>query len=325
MTTLGIDETGRRFTLDGSACFLLGASYYGALGAPDGFVEADLSELNEHGFNWVRVWATWAYWGNNVSAVTPEGRPREPYLSQLEALCRIADEAGMVVDVTLSRGDGRVGTGLLNGQDGHMAAVTALAERLAPLRNVYFDLGNERDYEDARFVPVDELQELRAHLAEVDPTRLATGSHVGDIPTDSLEQDLHVVKLDFVTPHRPRNPESPGQTEEKTRDYLRRMEELGRVVPVHYQEPMRRSFMHWQPELEHFLADLRGAVRGGAAGWCLHNGGSRDVAEDGRPRRSFDMRTEEGRLFDQLDAVELEVVDRASEIVDEAATDPGPD
>ena len=82
-----------------------------------------------------------------------------------------------------------------------------------------------------------------------------------------------------------------------------RDEAIGRPVPVHYQEPFRRGYGRWEPSSADFLADLRGAVAGGAAGWCLHNGSSRGAAE-GRPRRSFDLRAR--RLFDQLDAEERE-------------------
>jgi hypothetical protein len=46
---------------------------------------------------------------------------------------------------------------------------------------------------------------------------------------------------------------------------------------------------------------MRGARRGGAAGWCLHNGQQRGAPEN-LPRRSFDLR--EKRLFEQLDAEE---------------------
>ena len=70
-------------------------------------------------------------------------------------------------------------------------------------------------------------------------------------------------------------------------------------------EPHRQDIPNagdWQPMAEDFLADLRGAVAGGAAGWCLHNGGRR-AAADGQPRRSLDLR--ERRLLEQLDDEEL--------------------
>jgi hypothetical protein len=86
------------------------------------------------------------------------------------------------------------------------------------------------------------------------------------------------------------------------------MQEAGRVVPVHYQEPFRRGYTSWEPTAADFLTDLRGALRGGAAGWCFHNGGQR-TRRDEQPRRSFDLRTK--RLMEQLDEEELKVVKSA--------------
>ena len=66
------------------------------------------------------------------------------------------------------------------------------------------------------------------------------------------------------------------------------------------------------PELPDFLTDLRGALAGGAAGWCFHNGDQRDK-KDRLPQRSFDLHAQ--RLFVQLDDVELALVSRLNEIV----------
>ena len=57
-----------------------------------------------------------------------------------------------------------------------------------------------------------------------------------------------------------------------------------------------------------FLTDLGGAVAGGAAGWCFHNGSPKDTPDKG-PHRSFDLRTK--RLFEQLDVEEQKVVSEA--------------
>ena len=85
------------------------------------------------------------------------------------------------------------------------------------------------------------------------------------------------------------------------------MKEIGRIVPVHYQEPFRRGWRkNWEPEAGDFVADLFNARSGGAAGWCFHNGNQKDQANE-EPRRSFDMRKK--RLFDQLDKDELEAIE----------------
>jgi hypothetical protein len=53
--------------------------------------------------------------------------------------------------------------------------------------------------------------------------------------------------------------------------------------------------------------DLAGAKRGGAAGWCFHNGNN-GHAKDGVPHRSFNMTPAAGNLWRQWDEVEREVV-----------------
>jgi hypothetical protein len=210
----------------------------------------------------------------------------------------------MVVDVTLSRGNGVSGPSRLSKLDAHQRAVESLVEALKPWRNWYLDLGNERNIQDKRFTSFDDLKQLRTRVREVDPHLLVTASHGGDLTDDDLRKYVITVGVDFVTPHRPRQPKSPGQTEEVTRKLLRAMNDLGRVVPVHYQEPIRRAY-GLSLDVQDFETDLRGALAGGAAGWCFHNGDTRH-AKDGRPRRSFDLTSQ--RLFVQLDDIEQKTV-----------------
>lgn len=47
---LGMDETA--FAINGQKIFLLGASYYGALGAPEDLIARDFDDLQALGFNW---------------------------------------------------------------------------------------------------------------------------------------------------------------------------------------------------------------------------------------------------------------------------------
>jgi hypothetical protein len=174
-TDLGIDGT--RFTIDGKPAFLLGISYYAGLGASDEFVTRDLDEMKRDGFNWVRVWATWAAFDNDVSAVNGDGSPREPFLGRLERLIQECDTRGIIVDVTLSRQNGVSGLPRLMTLDNHRRAVETLVTKLKPYRNWYLDLGNERNIRDARHVPDDDLRQLRERARELDPKRLITASH----------------------------------------------------------------------------------------------------------------------------------------------------
>lgn len=310
---LGIHDT--RFTLNGRPAFLLGASYYGGLGAPETIVTRDLDALKRHGFNWIRVWATWAMNDADVSAVGGDGTPREPYMRRLVRLVEECGRRGMVVDITLTRGRFPVGGGI-GDYAAHQAAVRSIMTALKGRRNWYLDLANERDVRDSRYVPIAEVRALRRLARELDPSVPVTASFGGhDLDERYVREALIEGELDFVAPHRPRHAGSPAETERQTRQCLAAMRRIGRPAPVHYQEPFRRGYGEWQPTAEDFLTDLRGAVLGGAAGWCLHNGSTRG-APASKPWRSFDMR-EQG-LFEQLDEHEMEVVRKAASVVRQA-------
>ena len=301
-TELGIK--GKQFTINGKPTFLSGISFYGALGASKDFIRRDLDDMQKFGFNWFRVWSTWGAFDNEVSAVDPQGNPREPYLGKLKWLVEECDRRGIIVDVTFSRGNGITGPVRLQSTEALRRAAKTIVTALKPYRNWYLDMGNERNIRDKRFVSTGELAELRKFIKGLDPDRLVTASYVGDIKKDELKTILLDARVDFLAPHRPRHSRSAIQTAAQTKKYFEMMKQLGRTVPVHYQEPFRRGFTpkRWQPNAEDFLADLKGALEAGAAGWCLHNGDQKDKPQS-KPRRSFDMR--ESRLFDQLDEQEM--------------------
>ena len=102
VTVLGARDA--QFIVNDAPAFLLGISYYGGLGAPENFIRQDLDDLQRHGFNWLRIWATWGAFENDVSAVDANGEPREPFLAKLKWLVAECDRRGMIVDVTLTRG-----------------------------------------------------------------------------------------------------------------------------------------------------------------------------------------------------------------------------
>jgi hypothetical protein len=240
--------------------------------------------------------------------VDADGKPREEHLKKLRRLVGECGRQGIVVDVTLSRGNGATGPPRLQTLEAHRRAVETIVGALKGYRNWYLDLGNERSVKDKRFVSVEDLKNLRARARELDPDLLVTASHHGvDLTRADVRDYVETAGLDFLSPHRPRNADALKQTEEKTKDYLNWMKDLGRSVPVHYQEPFRRGYGKWQPKAEDYVTDLKGARAGGAAGWCFHNGDER-AAKDGRPRRSFDLR--EKRLFEQLDEEELKALVR---------------
>ena len=214
----------------------------------------------------MRVWATWSYGDTDVSAVDAKGGPREPYMQRLVRLVDECGKRGMIVDVTLSRGQWATGSGLPDSA-AHEAAVRSVIKALEGRNNWYLDLANERDVRDKRFVSVGEIRQLRELARQLKPTLPVTASFGGhDLGEEYVRDALIEARLDFVAPHRPRHAGSPAETEAQTRLCLAAMQRIGRVAPVHYQEPFRRGYGDWQPRAKDFLDDLRGAVLGGAAG-----------------------------------------------------------
>lgn len=310
-TELGIES--HRFTIDRQPTFLLGISYYGALGASKESIQADLDDMQRYGFNWIRVWGNWTAFEHSVSAVDGTGAARQPYLDHLKWLVEQCDQRGIIVDVTLHRTNSSRNEGTLPDFPIHLRAVETIINSLKDHKNWYLDLANERNVGDARFVSFEELRLLRLHARELMPTLLVTASDGGDFDKDELAKYVNVAEVDFVTPHRGRSRDIHRTTATQSREYFKWMTELGKVVPLHYQEPFRRGYAPetWEPDSADFGLDLRNAISGGAAGWCFHNGAQKDHV-DNHPRRSFDL--SQRRLFDQLDSEELKFISEMGNI-----------
>jgi hypothetical protein len=145
-TSLTIEGT--HFVVNGKPCFLLGISYYGGLGAAEDSIRKDLDDAQRYGFNWLRLWATWAGSGSDVSAVGTDGGSREPFLGKLRWLVAECDRRGLIVDITLNRGKESQSSpagGWLADLASHQRAVETLVTALKPQRNWYLDLANEHD------------------------------------------------------------------------------------------------------------------------------------------------------------------------------------
>ena len=305
---LGLSEDGHRFTLDGKETFLMGISYYGALSAEDPEVWAkDLQELRRDGVNWIRVWAYWQFPkdnGENVSVMERDGSIREALMQKLEDLVASCDELGIVVDVTLFRDASTSGVGPPD-MAAHTQACLNIARRLLPCRNVYVDVANERDVRDGRYVSLEECGELIRCIKSVDPKRLCTASCM-PVSLDQLSAIMNIARVDLLAPHLCRHQGCADRTQETVKGTLEWMRSIEKTVPIHLQEPFRRGYGNYEPEVDDFLRDLAGAVRGGAAGWCFHNG----AQQGDRPFRSFSLASSEGRLYEQLDASELAVLSK---------------
>jgi flagellar biosynthesis GTPase FlhF len=76
-------------------------------------------------------------------------------------------------------------------------------------------------------------------------------------------------------------------------------------IPVHLQEPFRRDYQAYNPIEDDFYRDDTGAKIAEAAGWCWHNGSGPVVY------RSFLMDDARGRLYSQIDSVEVNVTNNS--------------
>ena len=161
---------------------------------------------------------------NDVSAVDDSGHGREPYLERLKWLVAECDRRKIVVDVTLTRGEGRLGNVHVATLDAHLRALETLASELKPWRNWYVDVANEHNLRSktvaSKFVPIEEARRLRDGVKRVDDRRLVTISYVGDVSKDEVRRYVFEAQVDFLSPHRPRNARSPCETQRGTQQYL---------------------------------------------------------------------------------------------------------
>jgi len=315
--TLGITADGRYFTIDGAPTYLLGVSYYGAqtISTPE-FVTQDLDDMVARGFNWIRVWSTWDATdtgSGDCSVLTPAGAVREPYMTRLKTLIAECNNRGMIVDVSMCRGSGGP-----NNLAEHLAYAQILATHLASYPNVYFDIANECDVQDSRYVPPSEITQIVARCKQYKPGVLCTASQ-GATSASDLYNKYIATGCDFMAPHLCRDQGCAAQTYGTVANFITWMGQYGRRMPVQLQEPFRRGYGSYNPVLNDFLTDCAGGKDAQAAGWCFHNGWN----NGSRPYRCFDMRDGEGRLFAQIDSEEWQVVNQVYGHISGTALAPG--
>jgi hypothetical protein len=150
---------------------------------------------------------------------------------------------------------------------------------------------------------------LISAIKEIDPKRICTASGVPSSPED-MAKYINIGRCDFITPHLGRDKNSPSETFKIIQEFTGWIgAKTVRRVPILLQEPFRRDYGSYQPVENDFYTDAIGAKLGGAAGWCLHNGGNKQNTL----YRSFSMTDKDGRLYNQLDKVELAVAHNIAE------------
>ena len=278
--------TGDRFTLNGIPTFLLGVSYFDALG----WKVSDFDKLASRRFNLVRIWLDWGVWTDRSrSFFDADGNlVRKP---ELLNIVRAAAKRGIVVDVTILDSNNASGAG--NPENAVRNAVRALSGE----PNVFFDLVNEHSRDPGEWsndhVRVKSLVEIaHAENPKAFVTLSADENHYNE---SGVGVDLGI-GLNLLAPHFGRVNgvfrigEKVAVLKNKTN------------LPVYLQEENRRG---WRGDFSitknDFLRAARDAVSAGAAGWVFHTAAGFDLSAS-----SF---------FDNLDDVERATVDELGSVV----------
>ncbi len=294
-----------KFTIGGKPTFLLGVSYFDALGWSD----ADLDALQARRFNLIRIFLDWsilAIKDNNPSPLAPRGflNPDGSLKSaeKLLDLVRACAARGIMVDVTILTAiyDAANPTSKTLDMPSRERAVRNAVRLLKNEPNVFFDVCNEHDvayHGETTTLTHDEVATLiRAVLAE-HPAAIVTVSSGGDhLPNAQNIREELAAGVMVVTPHFQRNEDWYDRTDDRVKAVKEAIRSAQRVVPVYLQEEQRRGWGTWsKPPRAQFIQAAREAVAAGAAGWVFHT------------YAGFDLRSKS--LLENLDSVEREVLD----------------
>ena len=260
---------GDRFAIDGTPRFLTFISYFGAMGAPN--VMSDLHLIRSLGFDGIRIWPnldTGPQLMNGDGTLGPD---------ELRRLLFILDQARLerlVVDVTFTY-EHISGMTPATARAGIVAATNALRS----YENLLFDIENERNVGDRRFMSEANVASIFASIKATDPARIATASNA---PVDDAQYAADFTArlgLDVTAYHEPR----PANWYELgvIQSVVRTLRSNRR--PAYLQEPMRTRFRDpSNDKAEYFLQAVAHAKLAGAAAWCFHTHVGTDF-RDGPP------------------------------------------
>jgi hypothetical protein len=251
---------GDRFAVDGTPKFLTFITYFGAMGAPN--IINDLRLIRSLGFDGIRIWPNL---NSGPQLMNSDGTLRP---DELKRLLFILDEARLehlIVDVTFTY-EHIPGMTPATARVGILAATSALRT----YDNLLFDIENERNVQDRRFMSGADVRSIFVGIKATDPARIAFASNA---PVDSPEyaaQFAADLGLDVTAYHEPRPPNwyELGVTQA----VVRAMKVNGR--PAYLQEPMatRDTYFRYpsNDRAEYFLQAFANAKLSGAAAWCFH-------------------------------------------------------
>lgn len=300
--SLGI--AGTKFTIGGEPTFLLGVSYFDAVG----WQQADLDALQARRFNLIRIFLDWSILDIKDGAPTPQAARGfvQPdgsltHTETLLALVRACAVRGIMVDVTIltSIYDAAKPVSKTLDMPSRERAVRNAIRLLKHEPNVFFDVCNEHNVAyngKATTLTHDEAAALIRVALDEHPGAIVTVSSGGDHMPNArnIREELDAGVM-LVAPHFQRNEDWFDRTDDRVKSVKEHIKSAGRNVPVYLQEEQRRGWTKVSPPKSEFLQAAREAREAGAGGWVFHT------------YAGFDLRSKS--LLENLDEVEREVID----------------
>jgi hypothetical protein len=292
---------GDRFAVEGVPRFLTLMTMFGAMGAPN--ITADLRTLKNLGFDGVRIWPNL---DTGPQLFNRDGTLRPAELDRLRSILDAARAERLIVDVSFTYEH-------TPGLDaaGARRAILAVTDALRSYDNILFDIQNERNVGDRRFMSEANVASIFAGIKSIDPARITTASNS---PVDTPEFAASFaarVGLDVTAYHEPRS--SDWYTLGSNQRVVRAMKANGR--PAYLQEPMStRDNLFAYPShdrAEYFMQAIAHAKLAGAAAWCFHTDVGVDYRE-GPPLLEDRLRTHAEPEWAFVNSLKARVILRAN-------------
>ena len=292
LPVLGI--SGDKFTINGTPKFLLGVSYYDALG----WRISDLNGLSSRGFNLIRVWTDWP-WSTSGAALNESG----DFVGEQDILDLIhaAAERGIIVDVTVLSND-RSGSRVTQ-------AITQTLSALKNEPNVFFDLVNEHNcgtWSQSHSDMADLVSTARAAAGNAIITfSSACESHIvnesdGSANSGNINEEV-ATGIDLLTPHFGRGSNWYDLVDESVTAVKSYLNSINLSIPVYLQEEQRNGYEGGDFTAAQLIQAGVEARNAGAAGYVFHTDAGFDLSA--------------ASFFNSLDSAERDAVDRLSAAV----------
>jgi hypothetical protein len=249
---------GDRFAVDGTPKFLVFISYFGAMGAPH--ILQDLHFLRSLGFDGVRIWPNL---DTGPQILNGDGSLRPAEFDRFLSILDQAKLEHLIVDVTFTYEH-------VPGMTPETAriGIANVADALRSYTNVLFDIQNERNVGDRRYMAPNHVKAIYDAVKAVDPSRITTASNSPIYTVTEATNFTTALGLDVTAYHEPRF--SGWFTLGTYQGVVNRMRSNGK--PAYLQEPNNTRDTTYRDNFraDSFLQAIVNAKRAGAAAWCFH-------------------------------------------------------